>query len=617
MDQLAKHISEHDKTYIDAQDSTVLITDFSLLIAHANYKNSGKQVLVVKRTNFQILATLNRASKGQNTGVVGFATSNRRSFANEYLDHKCGKNNILAYTVPEILSTYLTLQYNKHKDEGIAGLDLHFCDVLIIDEAGSGHTSIDFLLYMYNICYDAGALLPKIVIINNNNSSSASKVFTFKRNLPEILYHDEDLNTHSSHFLDSISAIINAYILQNQEKDLAILCYLGSDDDVIYVSDQLQGDKANVIKLFGGEKDYENIRYLESTGIRILLATSESDGISFDNIDYVFDALYKKKTFKGEIKHYYISKDLADRRALVGKKCYRLSTEKYYNMSTSNIDIHDLNTSDAEPVYLSLLLSGLNPQEFFLSTGMTEDSLSSIIDGLSKYDLVRLSERVELTDLGKFVVKSSISFREAIVAKKSNTFVGYIFAAIVMFGNVKTDQTETEKYILPGFEYNDIATDINIILQFLSKISNFDIRSERTKIKTVCLDMKIDTKIAYSVAINLQKWYRKSINIRNLNEELSKLSHILEYVYLDRICLVKNKVAGGNLCTSNVGKQVLWKHNYDDNIKVNKILPFDRQITLSDRRNKVTVSRVWSWNSVKLQNKPVKKKCFDNIDLSI
>lgn len=627
--KIAKYISEHDKTTIACSNSTAITTGFLTILASANNKNGGKQVMCIKKSNIQALMFEMKASVNQKERVVGYATKQHKDFANSKLDKGLAYTP-LVYSVPDQITAYFIDKFTNN--ESLAGIDMHFCDILVIDEANAGDVNVDFLIYIYEKAYKLGASLPKLVLIYNKDSMQGVD-FSLNSRRASIQYHNSDLNIHSSGTNEMIVQTINSYILSEPEEQ-GILVYLPSDEAIVEIAEHFNYDTYEIIKLYSFTKNIDKRKLSKNNGRRIILVTPESDGIEFENITIVFDSLYKEGVFNGEIKRYYISKELADRRASMAKKiCYRMAKEGYYIVSTSNVNINDTAVMSLEPIYLRILLMGMFPEEFLLKTGITKPTLSKLINRMSKFELLNVKgNKISLTKLGFNVIKSKAGFMEAMVINKSRIrFIAVIFTAVVSNPSFTTDNSILPENLIPGYENNEIATSIYIILTIIASMSNLSVKENKNKIKDICINRNLDLRATIKVIQNVEFINSNNkIVMKNADLEigLNSISEILNTIYDDSILLkVSVRETIGNktevVCKSNLGRRITWINNYSlqQMSKITKILPFEKQLIVESGVNKVIINKCWTWtndkpNARKPPVRQIKAKRVPAVDLN-
>jgi len=293
--------------------------------------------------------------------------------------------------------------------------------------------------------------------------------------------------------------------------------------------------KAVAIRPNYSEVNIEKILFSSHNGKRNVIVTH--DILHLPNIDTVFDTMIYDIRYKTEIGNHtnikeHFGKNIADKRASIGKECYRMCSEEYFETLKTQVQ-PEYRQVDIGPTLLFLINKGINPS-FFFKEIIEERNIDTSLAILTKNGML-VNNKV--TELGQFHCSLSLSKYPAMMLynwlgldNRKEIFPGIIISCILQ-------HLESFFYLYPGNQKNTRTININNNTDVITR--HYKEHFARWHVKNIPVGMYLnmwdtfakDVKTLKPTKKILENWCKTNwIYLDTFQELLSSIINCFDYL---------------------------------------------------------------------------------------
>jgi hypothetical protein len=308
-----------------------------------------------------------------------------------------------------------------------AGVDLKFCDILVIDEVHGGTMDCDVIMYLYRYMFKAGAILPRLLlssatldIVNTPFPDAPIHQIQMKSFDVSIEYHHKTYTADRNELYVDTGLTVQQKHLQNPvpqgQSDVWMVFCPGAGEVEMIKNGLTNVPGIETLSVYGGadKSEVDKIYSVVPNGIRrIIIATNIAEAsITISDISGIFDTMTEKYTESSasdgsRLSLYKISKSSAKQRAgRTGRTrpgfCYRMGTEEEYSTLPES-RVNEIKRVPIHSIILEALEAGLTPTSLF-SGAVPMEQIKRSLHILHQLDMFT-PQPLSVTARGKFATK--------------------------------------------------------------------------------------------------------------------------------------------------------------------------------------------------------------------
>lgn len=527
--EVVKMVSENDISSLVSSPHSGKTRELAILLAKLVSDQGGKQVICVKPNRLSMMLNYNESKSRQSNGVIGHASEGDEKYANTTFNPDSKYDTSLVYTTAEYLNMkILELLKDNSNDPNI---ELNFCNILMIDEAYSGNTDTDLLIYLWRECYNTGLRVPKLLLLDSSQGIieylPPYPVVTIDTQLANVTYAiptSQDSPSSSPGFpydrlkYSHLAKIVSSYHAKNplqQTREDSWIVFLPNESEVLKFAKVLSKLDVEIIRLWSYDLRNPDTKKIKNPLIggtrRIILTTSMGEHCLL-KASIVFDSMTHTINVNGVDNIAYISKIQAHHRSVnASSLVVRHIQEPIYDNLVMNGTMKEIKSQDLASVSFYMLSNSLDYNNFFSTLGVNEEKIKTNNAEMASLDLVQYDKEYEAyipTNAGNFVYKSGLPIKEGLMlykwihtSKRKSKSLYSAVACITMFKEpiVNHSNDEVAKFLVKGYEYNDVVTNLAILTGIIGKIGSSDLSGHTKELIEICSLLKINLKTLINV----------------------------------------------------------------------------------------------------------------------
>jgi hypothetical protein len=454
---------------------------------------------------------------------------------------------------------------DKFCDDSIDDID--FADVMVLDGITNGMINTITILSLWNKSYKSGRgkQLPRIVLLLDS--------MEVPEGIPlDMAYiHGGDIPLNVKYVNRDILNVI-----KNRTDDINLDYIIYCEDTKISMSTSRKLSKIPNSKIYRVENNSQRSKFKEINSAnsvnRKIIITSQD--VILHNNCIVFDTLMCK--MRGESK--FISKTLANKRAMYAKECVRLCDLETFKHTITVHNTPQYKLCSINETLAQIIESKISPLDLF--SGFIEDNV--INEGISNLKKQRMiSNSNTLLAAGDLFLKLPLSHKPAsiiyqAIEKSYPVFPFVVLAVIIEMGDTR--------FFLEESREEGINERLNIWIKYADEIKT--LKPIKTVLSQWCKSNSIDVdalltlcKTIITCFNEVETIYQKNFIIGkfSLDSLLDASKPLFHEVYQDDIYLISSD---NRHYVDSIGRKFLLPDNLDE--------PPARIIALTRTHNKIT-----------------------------
>ena len=508
---IIKNVSSNSVSSLVSSSGKGRTTDLAVLTAKLVHDQGGRQVMVVKPNDLATMTNYNDAKNKQDKGSVGYSVGEAKSYS---------ETTPLVYITTSSLNSFILSLLHQYIEDN--DTNLHWCDVLMVDEAYSGTVDTELLLYLWNECYNTGKEVPRLLLL-----SSTSNLCPYLPPYPTINTNDvlapikyvsnDNSNKTCDRIVNVLTSFHNNNPLSPSRTDTWIV-FLPSESDLFRVFQGIQDLDVDIVKIWSLDMTNPDTRRIRNALVngkrRIILSTNVGEDIGLVG-SIVFDSMTTTANINSMTRVMNISKKKAHHRGSCATELIvRLTSEEKYKTQHMEGNPSEIKNTNLTSLALFILSNGMSYEDFYTTTGVNSDMIKNTNRELVNLNVVDFtgSDGFRVTDSGMFVFNTNMPIKEGVVLHKwlktndspTDVYTAVALTSLLSTSIIKVLNDASQKMLVTGYEYNDVATNLSLFLYIISTIGVDKLKSKRKDTLTLCKALNVNYKMFSAVATTVE-----------------------------------------------------------------------------------------------------------------